>query len=967
MNKAPTLLSQKKRKNAKDLFKTYGYLLLCMAIPAFIMYLIYLCKGLYPFGNGCVLVLDLNAQYVWFFEALRNFVRGDASLLYSFARSMGGEFLGIYAYYIASPLSFLLALFPEKMMLEGLLFLFLLKTAICGGTFGFYMHKTLKDPKPWVIISFSVFYALSSYAVVQQHNTMWIDALMWLPLITLGIEQLIKYGKFKLYTAFLALTLFSNFYIGYMVCIYCLIYFFLYYLAHNENYENNPRRESKHFIKSLLRIALYSAIAIGIAAVILLAAYYSLNFGKTTFSDPDYTWETKFDILDLLYKFLPGSFDTVRPEGYPFVYCGLLTLLLLPCYFLSHKYSNRQKICSGIFIFIFVACFSLSVPDLIWHGFQAPNWLNARYSFMLCFYLCVLGCRALDDFDRMSLRTVMGTGGLIALLCVILQKYSSGEYVEPDDYTCIWFSLIMIFAYLAMLGIMKKTTDRQFAAVFMVSIIGIEVFLNGLWNLNGLDEDVTFSKYSYYNDFLNRTRPITELVQERDDSFYRMEKTFSRKVNDNMALNIRGLSGSTSTLNKETIQFLNRLGYVSKSHWSQYFGGTPVNDSILGIKYLLSDKDIYKEYYEVYAEDAKTGYTAYYNPYALSIAYGVDEALLEFEMGYTNIPPETDDVLDKDDETLKLGIIKEWVNALKDKLNTWFDIDETVNNSEYIDHYNDPFTRLNAIVTAMLGEEEAVNVFTPHNKFSDITHYNLTKGYAASHTAYTKIDADSEAGVKFVMKNPPKEELFLYLPTNYPREVEITLETAEGVIYNPGDFNSNDTSGIISLGSHDTESITIKIVLKDNNLYILENTPFIYTVDWDIFKDAFARLGADQYNVTEHTEDSLFGTFTASKEKELVMTTIAYDRGWQIKVDGKEVEPIKLLGAVIGFYVEGEAGQTHEISLVYKPQILIIGLSISAVSLGLFLLLIALEKPMKKVPFLRATVSVPQNKQKGKR
>ena len=69
----------------RRLFNEYKLLLLCALIPAFVMYLIYVAKEHYPFGDGSVLVLDLNAQYVWFFEALRNFAKGDASLLYSFS------------------------------------------------------------------------------------------------------------------------------------------------------------------------------------------------------------------------------------------------------------------------------------------------------------------------------------------------------------------------------------------------------------------------------------------------------------------------------------------------------------------------------------------------------------------------------------------------------------------------------------------------------------------------------------------------------------------------------------------------------------------------------------------------------------------------------------------------------------------------------------------------------------------
>ncbi|MBE6634118.1 MAG: hypothetical protein E7620_07255, partial [Ruminococcaceae bacterium] len=501
-----------KKRGFKAFFKEYGYLLLCMIIPAALVYLIYFSREIYPIGDGSVLVLDLNGQYVWFFEALRNFAKGDAELLYSFARAMGGEFLGIYAYYLASPFSFIVCLFPTDRMLEGLLVLFLLKTAICGGTFGYYMHKTSKERRPVAILIFAIFYAVSAYGIVQQHNTMWIDAMMWLPLITLGIEELIKYGKFRMYTLVLAVTLFSNFYIGYMVCIYCFFYFFLYYFGHSDNRINNPHRERVHFLKSLGRMAFFSLLAVGMALVILLGAYYSLSFGKSTFSETKWIWDTNFDILDLLYKFLPGSYDTVRPDGYPFVYCGVLTILLLPAYFLSKKFSMREKICNALLVFLFIASFSLTVTDLIWHAFQRPNWLNYRYSFMLCFLMCVLACKALTVLESYPLRTVAGTGGILALLCVILQKYTDDAYVKPNDFTCIWFTLLAIAFYLAVLGIIRTGKNKEVACVALVAVVCIETFLNGLCCMNALDKDVVYSGYSGYNNYLKETRPIVELV-----------------------------------------------------------------------------------------------------------------------------------------------------------------------------------------------------------------------------------------------------------------------------------------------------------------------------------------------------------------------------------------------------------------------------------------------------------------------
>ena len=99
------LLEDRPKGKWTMLWSEYRYLGFAFLIPVILMYLLYVAMEIHPFGNGSVLVLDLNAQYVYFYEALRAWIYGDGSLLYSFGRSLGGEFMGIYAYYIASPFS----------------------------------------------------------------------------------------------------------------------------------------------------------------------------------------------------------------------------------------------------------------------------------------------------------------------------------------------------------------------------------------------------------------------------------------------------------------------------------------------------------------------------------------------------------------------------------------------------------------------------------------------------------------------------------------------------------------------------------------------------------------------------------------------------------------------------------------------------------------------------------------------
>ncbi len=952
--------------NAKPPREIYGYLIFCMLLPALLMYLLYLARGIHPFGKESVLVLDLNGQYVWFFEALRNFVKGDASLLYSFSRALGGEFLGIYAYYLASPLSFLLALFPKERMLEGLLVLFLLKTAICGGTFGYYIHKTAKTKNPFVIVAFATFYALCSYGIVQQNNTMWIDAMMWLPLVTLGIESLIREGKFKLYTVFLAIILFSNFYIGYMVCIYCFFYFFIYYFGHSRKSENNPLGERAHFFKSLWRIAFYSLLAIGIAAFIILAAYYSLSFGKTTFTNPEWKWKIKSEIGPLIYKLLPGSYDTVRPEGYPFIYCGVLTLILLPVYFLSGKFSLREKLCSALFIGVFGISFSVTVLDLFWHGFQNPNWLNYRYSFMLSFFLCVLACRALLEFEKKSIVPAVMMGCLLVLICSDLYQFSDGKYIEPHVIACLLFTVLAVVIYLAILLAMRLKGSTALISALLICAVATEVFLNGLWSMYKLDLDVVYSTYDSYNDYLKGARSITEEVQARDQSFYRMEEsTYYRMINDNMATGLRGLSGSTSTLNQETIQFLSKLGYASEAHWSRYMGGTPVNDSLLGIKYIITNNHYneYDSYYERFVEMERK--IAYKNPYALSLAFGVNEALLDFRLGFYPVEDNTIMNVDPDSDS-KIGST---INKVKDFINEKLGIKENGRNIQYLDDYISPFDRMNAILTAMLGEEETVQVFVP---LEAVRTYEIdlpTSYFAEGHICFAP--QDKELGGKYAYKFtvPEDGELYFYLPSNYQRDVVVSVHHYNSARTTKfGNFGMGEKRSILSLNSYVAgDEIRLIIEPQGEGLYIADKISPVYYIDWEEYDRVFSKLAETQLNITEFTEDSFKGTLVASKEHQLVLTSLPYDEGWKITVDVKEVKPEKALGALIAFYVDGEVGQTHEISMVYRPDIVVAGGIISVASIGLFSLICIFQTPISKLPILRSLVKITPKKTKKQR
>ncbi len=900
----------------------YGYLAFAALIPAVIVYLIYLARGLYPFGDGCVLVLDLNGQYVSFYEGLYDILHGNADLLYSFSRALGGEFLGIYDYYVASPFAMILALFPRRWMLEGLLVLFMLKTALCGFSMGFYLHKHTKgEPNRLVIVAFSILYAVSSYCIVQQHNSMWIDAVLWLPLLTLGIEELIKHGKFRLYVFTLAITLYSNFYIGYMVVIYTVAYCFYYYFAHNRNNENNPHGEKGHFPKSVGRVIAWSVLAVGIAAIAILSARYSLTFGKDEFSNPNWEITQKFDIFEFLYKFLPSSYDTVRPQGLPIVYCGVLTIMMVPAFFMSKKFSNREKIAAAFFLLFFVGSFATSSIDLIWHGFQKPNWLNYRYSFMLSFFLLTLAYRAFCELKYTSKKALLGVVAFIALYTVILQKLADflveeNEKLVIRPFATIWLTLGCLAVYLILCsswGLVKER-QKETVSIILLFVVCVEVFLSGLSDMNSLDKDVTYSKYSRYNNMIDTFRPITDVIHDYDEGFYRMEKTYFRKTNDNFALGIKGLSNSTSTLNRSTIDFLADMGYASKSHWSKYMGGTPVNDSLLGIKYLISNDDWSHYYGEPiftredydYDEDFSPlgDYDVYHNIYALSFAYGVSDQWLSFD-------PEM---------------------------------------------YDSPFERLNAMVTAMLGEDETVEIFVPaiQNGEPELDNINHSSTKADNHLSYKVNVKDEEAHLTYSYTIPKDTEVYVYFPNRYLRKVKLQANGSS-----KGTFGDGETTRIISLGKFQNENLKLKVTIDNdsNNFYVLEKESYIYYIDWDVFEDAMARLAATQYEIDDTSSDAhITGTVTTTEAKQLMFTSIPYDEGWNIYVDGEKVELCETADALISFYVDGSG--EHTLEMEYKPAVVVLGYTVSIICLIIFVIILAIYPFVKRVPYLRRLVLI---------
>ena len=926
----------KQLKNNEKLltFKNkYGFLGHSFLIPALIMLCIYFAIGHKPLGQMSVLTLDLNAQYVYFYEALRDAVWGDGSLLYSFSRSLGGEFMGIYAYYVASPLSYIVCLFPKTMMLEALLIIICTKIGLCGLSFAFYLSKQKTPTKPGNIVLFATMYALSAYAITYQNNIMWLDGLFLLPILTWSIERLVKEGRYKLYVITLALMMMSHYYIGYMLCWYTAFCFFFTYFKDEDRSFVTAGKPKKHFFKSICKIGASTVLGVGIAAFMIAAAYYSLQFGKSDFTDPNWDLVARFDFFDLFPKMLPGAYDTVMHEGLPLLYCGTLTLFMLPIYIMAKRVPSREKVFYVSFVLLYVLIMVINPADLVMHGFQAPNCLNYRYSFIVIFLMLVMAYKGFCEIEEHSPKKIFATGASLLALLLIAQKMDFPNFVNEDTETYkfgfkageLHFLMVVVFSIIAILAVgaalcyLIKSKNKEKMSSILLGIVCFELFANGVILTASLAFDVGMATYDSYADYFKDIRPIVTTIQDYDKTFYRSEKTTHRCTNDNMALGMKGLSNSTSTLNASVIGLLDTLGLYADAHWTQYLGQTLLTESLFGVKYVVSNKEnetnkesltenaLMDRYYELFSEDDK--YYAYKNPYALSIGFGADEAISDLDLQiYFNF-------LENDE---KEGDEKQrYINA---------------------------FEAQNLLFNAILGkgEDEQIEFFSPIKlrNGNTLTGATLSRGEGKEYGAKTSDIEDYR--ITFSIAVEKSGPLYIFLPSRWQRTATYFVNDEEYV-------TNYNYSRIICLGYREAgEEMTVSIRPDEGSFYFDGLTDYFYTLDMEAFKNAYDEISQTMIKTTDKSsDDHIFGTLTTHEDNKTILTTIPYDEGWKVLVDGNEVDTYPVLeGSMMAFDV-ANAGE-HDIELKYMPDIYVISGVISVVSTAIFTFIVVYDIVKKK-------------------
>lgn len=877
--KTPVGKTTKVSSNATlaQFFLNQKFVILSFFIPVLLISTVFALHKVFPFGDQQIIANDFYVQYYPFLSGFYDKLHNGTSMLWSWDIGLGTNYIAIIAYYLSSPLNLLLFYFPHNMLPDAVTAILIAKIGFAGSFMAIFLRGTFKH-NDLSLILFSLPYSLCAFTTCYYWNIMWLDAFTLLPLVILGIYALIVKGHYKTYIISLAITMITNYYIGYISCIFTLLSFFAIMFI--------LKPSTKVFFKKLLSTAIFSILALSIGMVFMIPSLMNLqdnSLANTNISSlnlgliycPAFFSLDKWDysnnvlkyIFDILCQFTPFNIPTSF-EGLPNIYCTFVCLILAVLFFKNNKISTKEKIASIILLSVLILSCVFTISNFVLQGFHMPNSLPYRFSFLISFVVIVMAYRLYStqaNIQNSDIITVIVTGVVFVFLHLLGIETALSYGKEINLYAIIAICIITIIVCVFMLLRKNKKISKQIFSVCLLVVMIIEIGINAY---NDVDI-VTTSNRDDYPYMYDQVESLINYVSEKDaEPFYRIEYQTPSTGNDPSLYNFNGASSFSSTSNSSALDYVASLGFIGSGSSNRgYFRETsPLASSFLGIKYMVSKSDVaHNTNNWEFIMSTVQGGNIYQNKTYLPIGFMVDNSIKKFHYNK---------------------------NKNNEKTDSKFEVQ-------------------NNLFTKATGIDE--DIFTSVDFEISKNDLELKKADAEK-SYYVKSKSDNGKITYTCNIQKDNTELYAYINARNCTSEYVTLtinsNTKEAEMINIS-YPSIPALGVFKKG--DKVEISIPYLKDVTDLCCVTFASF----NEDVFKKGYDILNDETLNITSEEGSVLSGTIT-SKSDGILYTSISYDSGWKAYIDGVETEILPLAdGAVIGIKLNSG---THNIRFEFFPK-----------------------------------------------
>ena len=794
-------------------------LLAAFFVPVLVLVVIFAQRGIFPFGEECFLRTDMYHQYAPFFSEFQYKLTHGGSLIYSWDIGMGVNFSALYAYYLASPMNWLVALCPRQFLIEFMTVLIVIKTGLSGLFFTWYLRKHT-GTREFGSCFFGIFYALSGYMAAYSWNIMWLDCILLFPVILFGLERLVKEKKGMVYCIALGLSILSNYYISIMICIFMVIYAAVLVILY-------PPKKGKEFAATADRFTLYSLLAGGLAAVVLLPEIYALQATASGNFDFPKTVSSYFSIFDRIARHIGNVQTEIGLDHWPNIYCGVAVLMLLLLYLGNKNIKIKEKAVYFSLLLFFYASFSVNVLNFIWHGFHYPNSLPCRQSFIYIALVLVMCYKAYLELKNTPWKHIVMAFWGAAAFVILAEKLVDNE--EQFHFAVFYAAILFLALYT---GCIYLYHSRKWCRDgVLLAVLGL-VFCESAVNM-AVTSIPTTSRTAYVKDNED-TMLLADSI--RSSVFYRIEKGESRTKNDGAWMNFPSASLFSSVASAAMSDFFKSVGCESSTNAYSVKGSTPFIDALFATRYgIYPDQQPADGLKEQIGRQGSMWF--YENKYTLPVGF----------------------VMPQDMET-------NWVLDSGNPANVQNDL------------------------SSVLGVS---NLLVPAEGVSE--------------------------GKKLTFTADASGDYYVYV-TNKKVE-EVSAEIGERSL----SFDNVDRGYFLELGYLPKGQEVILQSQTDGNPAMQAE---IWRFDPEAMEEIYQCLSKSPLELSSWMDTGLAGSIN-TPEGGTMFTSIPYDKGWKIWVDGTAVSGRPVFDAFLG--VDLEPGE-HKIRLSYEPQGLKTGAVITGVS-----------------------------------
>lgn len=445
------------------------------------------------------------------------------------------------------------------------------------------------------------------------------------------------------------------------------------------------------------------------------------------------------------------------------------------------------------------------------------------------------------------------------------------EHIKDLD-LFVYSGLAWLALYVAILLLYKKgRLPKNLLLILTVILLTCEMASN---TCTSIDQVGTTQRSNYYANEADIAK-LVKKTEGTDDRFGRTE------MNDNYILNCpamyhyKGISQFSSSLNANATALMEHIGVEGAPDKNRfnYNQTDPVTNAMLNIRYLIGKNLPIDD--SDFKQIAKSGNSRLYESiYPLSIGYMTADTIRTWNYEQEN----------------PFMVLDDYVRAVTQN------------------KYTSVFTEIEPVDVSAAN----IELSSTGDGMWDSTLKNETK--------------KSKTILTYQAQQTGKQ--YLFIEADDADAITVSQEKKDDKIE-----IRNDCGSIVNLGEMDSGTeFTVTIEYKEGKGGSVVS--HVCTMDEVVWQDAYKMLSASMLDVTDYGDSYLKGTIDV-QEDGVFVTSVPYEAGWKLKVDGHTREINELIG---GAWISTSlsAGE-HQIELSFRPPGLIAGLLITLASIGLLI------------------------------